>query len=401
MSSAEKPTKDTFAEIMLAAIRKHESTPLRYDADEFRLIEDGEGQYVLNLSNAYQEYCAAASPADAESVLERYCGAWLARRGSESSPADDILPSLRPVIRLRSYFELTRLQFQPKFGQLPPPFPCHVLGEHYALALMHLQGNSLGIVGQHHLDEWQLDFETALAAATRNLREHTTQPLKQVRPGVWYGFWNDDFGPSRLLFPDLLACEIVGDPVVFLAERRVLVLTGSDDEDGLLAAAHVAEKLAEDGRRVGALPLRLHEDGWKPFLPPAGSPSGKMIRLAWMKSQEGSYRDQAAALAAIGPGPDAAEYHIFPGQDDVPPFSFCIWQPGADTLLPQTERVLFALADEQGGEPIVRAEVRWEKALELAGDLMERQSELFPERWRVRTFPDAARLAALRSASGQ
>ena len=58
------------------------------------------------------------------------------------------------------------------------------------------------------------------------------------------------------------------------------------------------------------------------------------------------------------------------------------------------------VADEQGGEPIVRAEVRWEKALELVGDLMEQQQDLFPERWRVRAFPDATRLAALRSASG-
>jgi hypothetical protein len=38
--------------------------------------------------------------------------------------------------------------------------------------------------------------------------------------------------------------------------------------------------------------------------------------------------------------------------------------------------------------------------MELTGDLMERQQELFPERWRVLAFPDATRLAALRSASG-
>jgi hypothetical protein len=399
MSSTEKPTKEAFAQIILAAIRKHEAIPLRYDPEEFRLVE-GDGQYVLNLSNVYQEYCNASSPADAERILDRYCGVWRARRAAERSTATAILPNLRPVIRLRSYYELTRLQFQPQVGKLPPPFPYHVLGEYYALGLMHLQGNSLGVVAQHHLDEWKLDFETALAAATNNLREHTREPLTQLGQGLWYGFWNDDFGPSRLLFPDLLECEVLGDPVVLLAERRVLVLTGAEDEHGLLAAAHVAEKLAEDGRPVGALPLRLHKGVWSPFLPSATSPSGKTIRLRWMSSQQSSYRDQAGALAALGEGPSSAEYHIFPGRDDIPPFSFSIWQQGADTLLPRTERVLFAVADQKGGEPTVRAEVRWEKALELAGDLMERQQELFPERWRVRTFPDATRLAALRSASG-
>jgi hypothetical protein len=399
MSSTKKPTKEEFAQIMLAAIRKHEATPLRFDPDEFRLTEEGETNYYLNLSNAYQEYCDA-SPADAERTVERYCSAWRARHASEPAAATAVLPNLRPSIRLRSYYELMRLKLQPQVGELPPPFPYHVLGEHYALGLMHIQGSNLGIVAQHHLDEWKLDFETALAAATNNLREHTREPLKQLAAGVWYGMWNDDFGPSRLLFPDVLDCEIRGDPVVLLAERRVLVLTGADDEDALLMAAHAAEKVAEGGRPVGALPLRLHKDGWRPFLPPANSPSGKKIRLRWMKSLQGSYQEQAGYLAALGEGPKAADYHVFGGRDDVPPFSFCIWQQGADVLLPRTEVVLFAVADKPGGEPTVRAEVRWEKTLELAGDLMERQQELIPERWRVRTFPDATRLAALRSASG-
>jgi hypothetical protein len=42
------------------------------------------------------------------------------------------------------------------------------------------------------------------------------------RCGRLYGFWNDDFGPSRLQFSDLPDCELAGDPVVLLAERRVM-----------------------------------------------------------------------------------------------------------------------------------------------------------------------------------
>ena len=79
MSSTEKPTKETFAQIMLAAIRKHETTPLRYDPEEFRLIEEGD-RHSLWLANAYREYCDASSPADAERTLERYCSVWHARR---------------------------------------------------------------------------------------------------------------------------------------------------------------------------------------------------------------------------------------------------------------------------------------------------------------------------------
>jgi hypothetical protein len=397
--SIEKPTQEAFAQIMLAAIRKHDAAPLRYDAVEFRLIEEGGTGSYLNLSNVYREYCDAASLAEAHSIVERYCGAWRARRNSELSPAADMLPTLRPSIRLRSYYELTRLRLRPQLGTMLEPFPYRVLGEYYALGLMYITGHTLGVVAQHHLEEWKLDFDTSLDAAKNNLREHTREPLKEIASGVWYGFWDDDFAPSRLLLPDLLACEIRGDPVVLLAERRVLVVTGAEDEIGLLAAAIMAEQF-EDDRPVGALPLRLHEGGWIPFLPPAESPAGKKIRLRWMGSQQSSYQEQAGYLAAAGKGPRAADYHIFEGRDDVPLFSFCIWEQGKDVLLPRAEQVLFAVPDKKRGEPVVRAQVSWQKALELAGDLMERQEDLFPERWRVRAFPDAKRLAALRSASG-
>src|SRR5262245_4714567 len=85
MSSPKKPTKEAFAQIMLAAIRKHDAAPLHYDPEEFRLVEEGEPKYFLNLSNAYREYCDASSPSDAENTVERYCSVWRARRASESA----------------------------------------------------------------------------------------------------------------------------------------------------------------------------------------------------------------------------------------------------------------------------------------------------------------------------
>src|SRR5262245_18457056 len=112
---------------------------------------------------------------------------------------------------------------------------------------------------------------------------------------------------------------------------------------------------------------------------------------------QGSYHE--AEKKEKADAPQVGAYHVFRGQDDVPPFSFTIWQAGVDALLPRAEQVLFAVHDEAKGEPVVRAQVSWGKALELVGDLMEEQEDLYPGRWRVRSFPDTVRLAALRAAS--
>jgi hypothetical protein len=272
---------------------------------------------------------------------------------------------------------------------------------------MHLSGGSLQVVAQHHLDEWGLDFETGLTAGLENLRATSLAPFRELAEGVWWGFWDDDFGPSRLLFPDRIRgeCRVQGDPVVLLAERRVLLVTGAEDEQGLLAAAHAAEEVARGGRPVGQLPLRLCGDDWEPFLPAANTPSGAKIRLAWMGSRQEAYQEQAGYLQALhqkagGSGPGVEAYHVFQGRDGIPPFSFCIWLAGADCLLPRTEQILFGLSDEPGGEPKVRAQVSWETAQGIVGELMEAQEELIPERWRVRSFPDKVRLGSLQAASG-
>src|SRR5262249_20837874 len=65
------PDKNKFAGLLLDAIKKAgETADIRYDAEGFRLVVEGQEKRSVNLANLYQEYCAADS-AKREQALRR------------------------------------------------------------------------------------------------------------------------------------------------------------------------------------------------------------------------------------------------------------------------------------------------------------------------------------------
>ena len=68
--------------------------------------------------------------------------------------------------------------------------------------------------------------------------------------------------------------------------------------------------------------------------------------------------------------------------------NYCVWTAGAVSLLPRTERVIF------GGEGLEAVMAPWEKVAAVIGDLMT-PTDMYPERFRVETFPTAEQLAAM------
>ena len=62
---------------------------------------------------------------------------------------------------------------------------------------------------------------------------------------------------------------------------------------------------------------------------------------------------------------------------------------GVDMLLPKAETVAFM---QDGQDPVI---AHWDDVLDVAGDLME-QLDMYPLRFRVRSFPSEEQLAALR-----
>ena len=79
-------------------------------------------------------------------------------------------------------------------------------------------------------------------------------------------------------------------------------------------------------------------------------------------------------------------------RDDLGTLSYCAWSEQVDTLLPHSEFIVFK---PQADDPEGLLLVGWTEARTVVGELMVPTDDA-PERFRVRSFPDAAQLARLR-----
>jgi hypothetical protein len=66
-----------------------------------------------------------------------------------------------------------------------------------------------------------------------------------------------------------------------------------------------------------------------------------------------------------------------------------------DSLLPLTDEVILVIDPETKD----RVSVKWSIAQSVVGRLMEKQDDLLPERYRVRSFPSQEEIAELRRAA--
>jgi hypothetical protein len=391
------PTRDQFADLLARAIRAAgESAELRYDPDAFTLSTAGEGRHVFHLHNAYQEYGAAPAGRKGE-LFRRFVRTWFAHHKEVPDSFEDVQPDLLPTVRARAYFALNRLQMQVEgLGELDCPH--RVLAGHLGVGLVYDLPESILLLQQHHLDDWGVSFDEALGAAVRNLEEVSREPFDGPAPGVWRSPWRDNHDAARLVLTDVIrAHEVAGDPVVVVANRDTLLLTGSDDDEGLTRVAALAEEALGQPRAVSGRAVRLDGETWLPFLPGPGHPAHARFRELTVRSLGQDYADQAELLRALyekqGKDVFVASFSAIKEKDTGAVVSYCVWSEGVDSLLPRTDEVAFYRPDAPEGKQVL-ARVPWETVAEVAGALMK-PAGLYPERYRVRKFPGPRQLARL------
>src|SRR5437016_3952956 len=92
------PSKDKFAQMVMDAIRQAgEQQPVRYDPDQFQLRQEGEQKGIMNLGNAYNEYCAAPA-SRREVIFKNLVRGWFAYRRETPDEFEDVKPDLLPTV---------------------------------------------------------------------------------------------------------------------------------------------------------------------------------------------------------------------------------------------------------------------------------------------------------------
>jgi hypothetical protein len=394
------PSRDNFAKLVMAELlQKGKAQTLKYDRDKFMIERANEG--FVNLANLYHEYCQAPR-AQRSKVLDRFVRGCLGTTGFEL-PEDfgDINPDLLPVVRSRFYLESVILQSRARGGE-GISVPQQMIGDHLSLSLVYDLPQAMRSIIQDDLDKWGVTFYEAVEAAKSNLEQMGNVAFASLQgqvSGVYISATGDNYDASRLIMLDLVRkMPVRGDYIVMVPNRDTLVITGSDDPAGLEVMCKVAEDSFQKPRPISTVALRLVGDEWESWLPEPDSPCYPRLHELRLRTIGMEYNDQKELLDQI---------HQQTGEDIVvAPFSavkqkasgcissYTVWSEGVDTLLPETDDVIFLRPDHASDNVEIVASASFQRVREVAGDLMQPTGS-YPERYRVAEFPSEQQLTEI------
>jgi hypothetical protein len=390
-------SKDEFAQAVLDQARR-EGLELVYEPEHFRLRLGGDSKGVLNLHNLYQEH-RAAGPLLRRTLLKRYVSLF-ATSESRTIPETfrEAQGNLLPKLRERSYHDLMQLYFRVEGLEAAEPAR-KLLGDHLSVELVYDLPDSMGIIGKKTLDEWGVGLDLALDVAFRNLHQGSAPRFRSPSPGLYVSAWKDNHDASRLLLFDLIrSLEVKGDPVAMVPHRDVLIVTGSDDVNGLRVMADLTEKVLSEPRFMTAIPARLRWDEWVDFRLPADHALHDRFELLRTQTNLRDYDEQKSLLDRLhektGEDVFVASYTAVQDKESGKISSYSVWSKEVVSLLPRSDTVHFFEPDPTGRDQHTIGSAPWERVLEVAGSLLK-EMNLFPERYLVTEFPSRDQLARL------
>jgi hypothetical protein len=400
-AAEEQMERDAFAREAIAALRDEgETQPIRYDAEGFLLELGDKGKSTVFLSNFFDEY-RAAPPQQRHEVLTRLTRV----RSAPTMPGTfaAVRPHLMPVVRGRTFFERLRLEVKGR-QDLSTLLAWKPLGGVLGVGLAFDGPDTLRYLGPDELRRWGVSFEEALALALANLRQRSSESLETLAPGTCQAPWRDTYAASRLLLDEVVRrCPVRGDPVVLVPHRDLLLITGSDDEDGLRQVASMSLDALLAPRAMDGRALRLTSGTWVPFMPERLSNAWADFRKLELFTQARDYDEQTRQLEKHyqEKGEDVFVAAFTPYQDvHGRGLSYAVWQKGTPTLLPRTELIFF-VDPAQGEQAPPLGVARWADVAKVSHELTTPVEGLYPERYRVRDFPSNEQLTRWRADPGE
>jgi hypothetical protein len=383
---SEPPTKEKFAQWVTDGIHKAGATAdIVYDRERFCLSEGGKDGTVLFLTNAYNEYCSAPEPIRPK-VLQKYVRSWFIGAITLPDSFDDLHPDVLPIVRARSYFDLARMNT----GQ-SAVLPHQVLGEHLGIGLVYDLPQAMRSITQENLDGWGVTFYEAMEAALHNLTqlEHAFIGPTQGE-GVYLSTVRDGYDSSRLILLDLIRrLRVAGDFVATVPNPDTLIVTGSEDMDGLTGMLALAKDALQQPRIISGIAVRLDGDDWVPWLPDSSHALFNEFRGLQLHSLGRDYAEQKESLdGTTDKDTFVASFSIAQHPETGDFMTYCVWPKDTLTLLPHTDTIAFM---QEGKGPLM---AEWDRAVEVMGDLME-PLDIYPQRFRVSEFPTKEQLAAM------
>lgn len=166
---------------------------------------------------------------------------------------------------------------------------------------------------------------------------------------------------------------------------------------GLESMVTLAKEFFDMPRPVSGFAFVSIDNDWQPWLPPNEHPSHTPLKWLRLRSIEHDYREQRTVLRWQSECPAVGEPQEFRvhGAGQRTPVSYCVWHEGASHCS-SGRSSLFEYANQSLRHPLVEGvNCSWSELIELAGDLLLEEEDLYPARYRTLGFPSAKQIAKL------
>jgi len=381
-----------------------EQRPVRYDKGAFALyvgaLEGGERQtiWLQNMFASFVQLSGAEQPAALRSIVASIGEAEVPKPATFDLAAGHLLP----LVRARADLDQWRLQcrLQSEDARIWPSEIPHRSLSPTLVAWLAIDGeHTITWVTADDLDRWGVALDAAFERAIANLAAREAKPFLEHSPGLYRSDWVDRYDASRLLLPEAIAgLPLKGSPVAMALNRDILLVTGAADTDGLLAMARAGQAMLTEPCLISTSTLVLESGIWRPFAPDADIPGQQGLCEIQEMQASINYAGQKVLLDALHTKTGEDVYvatHAVRRDERSGHFlgSFATWTSGVDTLLPQAQSI--ALVEFESRRMHL---VPWGTVASVAAELLE-PTEHWPERFRVRKFPDEAQLERLRAAA--
>ena len=356
-------TKARFAEMVRRRlIGAGEKRPITYDQQEFALVV---GNNTFYLGNVYR-FCQGAG----EDALQTFIRSWFSQYRVIPESFQDATPDLLPKLESRALLELCRLENH----EVPPH---HVVAEHLALTVAFDWPESIMWVTTEQLAHWGINFATALNAAQQNLVNGSKDAFRSSQPGLHVAAKGDYYDSTRLILTDQISrLPVEGDPVALVSDRDTLLVTGTNDGQGLAMMIDTARQRASVPYRHVPHLFRLCAGEWAPWLPASSHPQyepAKHLVAGYNASVyeqqqnllQAKYMDDGYFIVSCGTGGGT---------------TYCWLSRLVPAILPQADVIGFANTETE------KIAVEWKRVMEVMGDAWE-PMDLYPTYYLVREFP--------------
>jgi hypothetical protein len=383
-----------FAQLAMEYLRAQgEARPVRYDESRDRLVV-GETDWIsfISLGHALNEF--EASPvAEKQRVLARRF--WSSVRRSQGPSEVEVIRSILPRVRDRAWFSVIRRQAELELGADEEAIddvvlPHRVLNDELAAHLAFDLPTSVMEIGADRLEAFGLGFDELFSRALVNLSERPRIDFEQPDPSVaaFVSPYRDGFDATRMLLVDTFrALPLNGRPVALAPTHDIVLVAGSEDAAALDAIAQWAEQALLEPKPHTAVAFQLGDEGWMPWLPDRSHRAWQKLRILQVQTFASACARQKEVLEALlqanGYAIHVANLRAFrtPGGDI---FTSSSWNQGAETLLPETDRIDFIKTDSSGDGKVWST--TFGTAKKVVGRLLESTGDT-PERWKTSGFP--------------